>query len=205
MMSNRRPLHIALAISVSLHLGVGVNMLVTVVQTKQPISQTDRLAVFKTYMTSRVVVNSPQLEQKKVNAVEIPLALPQDKARAGVDTSTPIDNMEYRRSYSMFGRPRLSGGSQSNAATAFQQRYFAFQRKLEFIASSPSLQGECTVIASNEWSEFIVQCSESQDVNFLRAELSSVAQSRENFSDLKHCLTLRKNEVLKKENCVPYQ
>jgi hypothetical protein len=61
------------------------------------------------------------------------------------------------------------------------------------------------VIASNEWSEFIVQCGESQDVNFLRAELSSVAQNREVISGLKYCLTLRKNEVLKKENCAPFQ
>lgn len=205
MMPIRQPLQIAIAISVSLHLGIGLSMLVSFVPAKQTTTHTDQLAVFKTYMASRVVVNAPKLEQKIVKKVEIPLAPPQDKEQAPADTTPSSDSMEYRRSYSMFGRPRLSGGSQSNAATAFQQRYFAFQRKLEFIASSPSLQGECTVIASNEWSEFIVQCGESQDVNFLRAELSSVAQNREVISGLKYCLTLRKNEVLKKENCAPLQ
>lgn len=202
MMPNLQPLHIALAISVSLHLGMGLSLLIAVAPTEQPITQTDRLAVFQTYVTNRVVVTAPQLEQKKLNKVETPLANPEDKEQAQVAPHTS-DNMEYRRSYSMFSRPRLSGGSQSNAATAFQQRYFAFQRKLEFISSSPDLQGECTVIASNEWSEFIVQCSESQDVNFLRAELSSVARTRESISGMKHCLTLRRNEVFKKENCAP--
>jgi hypothetical protein len=137
MMSNRRPLHIALAISVSLHLGVGVNMLVTVVPTKQPISQTDRLAVFKTYMTSRLLVNSPQLEQKKVNAVETPLALPQDKAQAGVDTSTPTDNMEYRRSYSMFGRPRLKAMRQP----LFSNGTLHFKENLNSLHPHPACKG----------------------------------------------------------------
>jgi hypothetical protein len=205
MMPSRRPLQIALAISVSLHLGVVLTTLISVAPTEQPISQPDRLAVFKTYMNGRIVVNAPQMEQKKVNEVESPLVPQQNKEQAQVDTAPPSDTMEYRRSYSMFSRPRLSGGSQGNAATDFQQRYFAFQRKLEFISSSPDLQGECTVIASNEWSEFIVQCSESQDVNFLRAELSSVARTRESISGMKHCLTLRRNEVFKKENCAPLE
>jgi hypothetical protein len=204
MMLNSQPLHLALAISVTLHLGVGVSQLFAVVPAKPPITQTDRLADFKTYVTNRVVVTAPQPEQKKVKKVETPLAPPEEKEQAQVAPTT-TDNIEYRRSYSMFSRPRLSGGSQSNAATAFQQRHFAFQRKLEFISSSPNLQGECTVIASNEWSEFIADCSESQDVNFLRAELSSVAQTRESISGIKHCLTLRRNEVLKKENCAPLQ
>lgn len=203
-MSNRQPLQIALAISVSLHLGVGLSLVVAVVPAKPPITQTERLAVFKTHMTSRVVANAPQIEQKTVSKVATALALPKEKEQTPIETKPSSDNMEYRRSYSMFSRPRLSGGSQSNAATAFQQRYFAFQRKVEFISSSNNLQGECTVIASNEWSEFIVHCSESQDVNFLRAELSSVAQTRETISGLQHCLTIRKNEVLKKENCAPF-
>ncbi|MEY4438899.1 MAG: hypothetical protein RIQ36_363 [Pseudomonadota bacterium] len=205
MTPNRLALHIALAISVSLHLGVGLSTLISFAPAEQPISQPDRLGVFKTYMNSRIVVNAPQVEQKKVNEVEPPLVPLQNKEQAQVDTAPPSDTMEYRRSYSMFSRPRLSRGSQGNAATDFQQRYFAFQRKLEFVASSPDLHGECTVIASNAWSEFNVYCSDSQDVNFLRAELSSVAQNREPISSLRHCLTLRKNEVLKKENCAPLQ
>jgi hypothetical protein len=205
MTPNRQTLQIALAISVSLHLGVVLTTLISVAPTEQPISQPDRLAVFKTYMNGRIVVNAPQMEQKKVNEVEPPLVPQQNKEQAQVDTAPPSDTMEYRRSYSMFSRPRLSGGSQGNAATDFQQRYFAFQRKLEFVASSPDLHGECTVIASNAWSEFSVHCSDSQDVNFIRAELSSVAQNREPISSLRHCLTLRNNEVLKKENCAPLQ
>lgn len=200
MMPNRQALHIALAISVSLHLGVGQ---ITLASVKQPISQTDRLAVFQTYMTSRIVANTPQIEQKKINEVAPPLVPLQNKEQVQVDTASTIDTMEYRRAYSMFSRPRLSGGSQGNAAAAFQQRYFSFQRKLEFIASSPNLQGECTVITSNEWNEFSVNCNLSQDVNFLRAELSSVALNKETISGLTHCLALRKNEILKKENCVP--
>lgn len=202
-MLHRQPLPKALAISVSLHLCVGLSLLVAVTPAKQPVTPNDRVAVFKTYVTSHVAVNAAQLEQKKINKVEPLLAAPQDKEQGPLDTTPPPDNTEYRPSYSMFSRPRLSGGSQSNAAAAFQQRYFAFQRKLEFISSSPNLQGECTVIASNEWSEFIVHCSEIQDVNFLSTELSSVAQNRAVMSGLKHCLTLRRNEVLKKENCAP--
>ena len=105
----------------------------------------------------------------------------------------------------MFGRPRHSGPSQSNSEIAFQQRYFAFQRRLEFVASSPGLQGECTVISSADWREFMVNCNESQDVNLIRSELSSVAYLRDTISGLKHCLSLRKNELLKKENCAPLQ
>ena len=200
-----QPLPIALAISVSLHLGVGLSLLVKVAPAKQPITPNDRVAVFETFVTSRVAVNTAQLEQNKKYTVEPLLVPPQDKEQGPIDTTPPPDNTEYRRSYSMFSRPRLSGGSQNNAATAFQQRYFAFQRKLEYISSSPNLQGECTVIASNDWSEFIVKCKESQDINFLRAELSNVAQTRDTISGLKHCLTLRKNEILQKENCVPLQ
>lgn len=202
MTPNRLALHIALAISVSLHLGVGLTTLASV---KQPISQTDRLVVFQTYMTSRIVANTPQIERKKINEVAPPFVPLQNKEQVQVDTAPSIDTMEYRRAYSMFSRPRLSGGSQGNAAAAFQQRYFSFQRKLEFIASSPNLQGECTVITSNEWNEFSVNCNLSQDVNFLRAELSSVALNKETISGLTHCLALRKNEILKKENCVPRQ
>lgn len=202
MTPNRQALHIALAISVSLHLGVGLTTLASV---KQPISQTDRLAVFQTYMTSRIVANTPQIAQKKINEIAQPLVPLQNKEQTQADTAPSIDTMEYRRAYSMFSRPRLSGGSQGNAAAAFQQRYFSFQRKLEFIASSPTLQGECTVITSNEWNEFSVNCNLSQDVNFLRAELSSVALNKETISGLTHCLALRKNEILKKENCVPRQ
>ena len=202
MTPNRLALHIALAISVSLHLGVGLTTLASV---KQPISQTDRLVVFQTYMTSRIVANTPQIERKKINEVAPPFVPLQNKEQVQVDTAPSIDTMEYRRAYSMFSRPRLSGGSQGNAAAAFQQRYFSFQRKLEFIAYSPNLQGECTVITSNEWNEFSVNCNLSQDVNFLRAELSSVALNKETISGLTHCLALRKNEILKKENCVPRQ
>lgn len=203
MMPNRQPLHIALTISVVLHLGVGFITLISAVSVKEPVSQNNRIGVFQTHLNSRIEANAAQVEKKKVNEVAPPLAPLQNNEQAQTDIPLQTDTMEYRRAYSIFSRPRLSGGSQGNAAAAFQQRYFSFQRKVEFIASSPNLQGECTVITSNEWNEFSVNCDLSQDVNFLRAELSSVALNKETISGLTHCLALRKNEILKKENCVP--
>ena len=60
-----QPLPIALAISVSLHLGVGLSLLVKVAPAKQPITPNDPVVVFETFVTSRVAVNTAQLEQNK--------------------------------------------------------------------------------------------------------------------------------------------
>ena len=204
-MLSRQPLHVAFAISVSLHAGIGLSLLFLIAPTRHTASPTDQPSVFKTYLISRLATQAPLLEPKKNNRVESSLAHPQGKEQTQIDTTPPTDQMEYRRAYSMFGRPRLSGSSQSNAASDFQNRYFAFQRRLEFVTSSPALQGECLVITSSDWREFIVNCSESQDVNFVRTELSNVAHLRDTISGLKHCLTLRKNELLKQENCAPLQ
>jgi hypothetical protein len=204
-MLSRQPIHIALAISLSLHMGIALNLFFSIAPAKHPASLTDQLPVFKTYLTSHIVTNAPQLPLKKNNEVGSSLVPPQDKEQSQTDTTPSTDHVEYRRSYSMFGRPRHSGPSQSNSEIAFQQRYFAFQRRLEFVASSPGLQGECTVISSADWREFMVNCNESQDVNLIRSELSSVAYLRDTISGLKHCLALRKNELLKKENCAPLQ
>jgi hypothetical protein len=198
-----KPLHVAMAVSLTLHISIAFNLFST--KKSKP---TERVNIagtrsFDTFIMrpSVVKVATNQSAESKVQAAE-PSVTKVEKNEPVTTAVSESDQVQYRSSsFSRFGRSRPMNNGAHDMAAAFNQRVIKLQNQFASIAASPDLKGECSVTASNDWNDVAIQCAEIQDNNFLRAQLAPIARLKDNIPSLKHCLTIRKNQVEKKENC----
>lgn len=198
-----KPLHVAMAVSLTFHISLAFDFSSTQKPTPTGRTNVARTHSFDTFIThpsvAKVVID--QAAKSKVQTTEPP-AKKLETIEPVITAVSESDQLKYRASsFSRFGRSRPTNNGAYEMAIAFNQRLTKLQNQFASIAASPDLKDECLITASNDWNDLAIQCNEIQDDNFLRTQLARSARLKDNIPALKHCLTIRKNQVEKKENC----